>query len=271
MEWSKAKTILLVLLILLNLFLLVGILLHGENITLSDDYVQYAKKFLAERNITFLTEPPSYKKASGMIEYKPRQINRDQLVKAVFGKTVAPSQQNDEISVWMDDNKVLEIGNNLIRIRVILPDIMEGFDKPDALVNSLQAYIRGLGAVKNNFVLESLSSINADTMVITLAEEYKDQLLFDNTIAVQASRDGTVDFELTCREVNKVIGSDDILSVYQILVMAGIPDHAVISSIDFGYMRINEEDLFDNPVWRIRFDNGHIEYFNAYTGDKFVK
>jgi regulatory protein YycI of two-component signal transduction system YycFG len=28
MEWSKAKTILLVLLILLNLFLLIGILLH---------------------------------------------------------------------------------------------------------------------------------------------------------------------------------------------------------------------------------------------------
>lgn len=271
MEWSKAKTILLVLLILLNIFLLAGIILNGANFTLSDDYVQYAKKFLAERNITFKTDPPSYNKASGMIEYKSRQINEDQLVKAIFGKSMKPVEQEAGKRVWDEGNKYLEIGNNLILIRDSLPQLKESFGKPDELINDLQAYIKQLGVVKNEITVESRISSDAETMVISFVEKYKDQLLFDNAITVQVSRDGRADLELVCRDVNKVIGSDEILSIYQILVMAGIPEHSVISSIDFGYKRINEEDLFDSPVWRIRFDNGQIEYYNAYTGDKFVK
>jgi len=271
MEWSKAKTILLVLLILLNLFLLIGILLHGANFTLSDDYVQYAKKFLAERNITFKADPPSYNKASGMIEYKSRQINEDQVVKAVFGKAMKPVEQENGKRIWDEGNKILEIGNNSIRIRDFLPGIQESFDNPDELTGSLQAYIKRLGVVKNELVLESQVSIDAETREISFVEKYKEQLLFDNAITIQVSRDGRADLELICRDVNKVIGSDEILSVYQILVMAGIPEHSVISSIDFGYKRINEEDLFDSPVWRIRFDNGKIDYYNAYTGDIFVK
>jgi len=41
----------------------------------------------------------------------------------------------------------------------------------------------------------------------------------------------------------------------------------VVQSIRLGYLRLDSEDLYEMPVWRVTVESGEKVWFNAYTGE----
>lgn len=271
MDWSKAKTIFIILLFLLNLFLLVNIFISSSNLSVGSDYISYARELLNSADITVDTQIPSYSKNSGKVDYAGRKIQENDLVKALFGQISEPSNGAGGFKIWKDDTKILEIGNNTISFTGLDAGLTQHMEDARKLAGDLEAYMKELKLLKYELTADSISSLSANQLEIRFIEKYKDQYLFDNTLTFRISKSGSVEWELVARDVEKIIDYDEILSAYQILVMADIPQHSVITKVDFGYKKVIETELYDSPVWRIVFKTGEIDFYNAYTGEKLVK
>jgi hypothetical protein len=95
-------------------------------------------------------------------------------------------------------------------------------------------------------------------------------MLFDIYADFIVSGRGIEYAEIIPGDVNYTLAENEILSAWNILAVAGIRENSVISDMSFGYKRINEGELYDSPVWRIRFSDGTEVFYNAYTGEEIA-
>lgn len=271
MDWAKAKTFIIILLAILNVILMVNILISSSNLSLNTEYVTYTNELLKSSDIKVLDKIPSYSRDSGLIDYKDRSIDERSLVTMLLGNYKEPSTENDGVRIWTDEGKTLEIGNNLIRYQGRDGRFVHHFDDMSKLAAVLKDYLNDLDLIHYDIVLNNMQMRGSDTVEAVLLEQYKGQLLFDNATHITLSRSGMLSWSVVARDVEKMLDPREILSAYQVLAMAGLPRHSVIAKVDFGYKKVNETELYDSPVWRILFDTGDADFYNAYSGEKLEK
>ena len=124
-----------------------------------------------------------------------------------------------------------------------------------------------MGYKKRNLSLVSELE-SEDAKHLTFLIKYQGALLFDQEINISLSKDGILELFLPVKIVKKYTAPIEIITPYQLLVMANLPEGTIVSSVDFGYRQINEGELYATPVWRVVLDNNNHLYFNALTGGK---
>lgn len=269
MEWSKAKTILIILFLILNVFLFGSILYSSSSLGLNSDYVKYVNTFLESKNITLKASIPSYHSSSGMIDYEDQTIDKNHAVNFFFGHSVSPSNEAElPDTLWVENEKVLEIGNNIIKYTDSTPDRSLSIKDKDKLLKELAPYFEGLGIDRNEYVADIYQEQN-DAVYVKFIKKYKGHLLFDVYIDFYITPAGIESINMVPKVAISTIVPDEILSAYQVMVVGMIPENSIIKEICFGYKKLQEGDLNDNPVWRIRYSDGHDEFYNAYTGERF--
>lgn len=266
MDWARAKTILIIIFLLLNIFLLMTVLNNNVQMGFQSDYVRYATEYLQSRGIRIEAEISNVKGKMSVLAFGPRPIDLDTLSLSVLGKRV-PAVQDDGMTIIQDGDESILLRDQTLIITETLSNGAELFQQEKAFLNSMYVYLRNLGIKKNQLSLSSVEQTE-DLLVYNFYMKYKDFLLFEQPFYATISRTGKMTLTIPTREVKRAQSPREILSIYQILVMGQLPENSTILQVEFGYKKIGENDLYDSPVWRIRLDDGQFLYYNAYTGER---
>ncbi|HOQ76754.1 MAG TPA: two-component system regulatory protein YycI [Thermoclostridium sp.] len=265
MEWSKAKSILIFLFAILNIFLLSSILWNESRSRPGADYIKHVENLLESRNIRIECKVPSYSADSGSVVYSDTSIDETSVVDYFLGHDAADAGTGEK--VWRNDGKVLEIGNNIIVFKDSSPDTGLDIGDSRAVSAELMKVLKGLGMKQKDYVPDVWQEQDG-RLHVRYVKKYMGQLLFDVYADFIVSSGGIECAAIVPGEVNHTLAESEILSAWHILALAKIRENSVITDICFGYKRINEGELYDSPVWRIRFSDGSELFYNAYTGEE---
>jgi len=266
MDWSRAKTILIIILLLLNVFLLVMIVFTNPSTMFSDNYKNYAIDYLQARDIAVSNDIPDFSRPVSKIIYTTRQYDPEKLCKLVFGKTM-PASLNQNGFYIKNGEESISLTEDLLLINDFLSDGLQLFSDHEKFKKRLSGYLKEIGFSKNSIIMGGIEEKEeAVQMVINL--KYKNNMVFDQIITARLNSEGLLTLWAPTKDVSKGNGASEILSAYQVLVTAGLPSGTRIEHVDFGYKQISEGDIYGNPVWRVILNDGTVMYYNAYTGVK---
>lgn len=266
MDWSKAKTILLITFLILNLFMFVMILFTGSGEVLKTDYTRYAKDYLASRDIEIKADIPRVSRYTGKVLYSTKKYDRYALCRLVFGE-VLPLTENENIIDMIVGEEMLNLSEDELYIKDRLTEGELWFRDFKAFENNLIKYLRDIGFNKSNLYLEKASE-SEQIKEIVFSLKYKKLQVFDQKITAQLNKDGILTVSAPSREIKNENGTGGVLSAYQVLVMGGLTSGSKVEKIEIGYKRINEGDLYGIPVWRIIVDDGIVMFYNGLTGER---
>lgn len=266
MDWSKAKTILIVTLLLLNIFLLTMIIFTNTTGLFTNNYNRYAKDYLSSRDIKINTDIPSCSGSAEKIIYTAKEYNLEKLCKKVFGDAASCSSTGSNFYIENGEESI-NLSENMLIITDKLSDGKELFSRPERLKERLVKYLEDLDFSKKNIASSEIEDIDG-TKEIKFYLKYKNNFVFDQEITAKLSDDGLLTLWAPTKNVNEGNGANEILPAHQILVMGGLSPGTSIEGIDFGYKQISEGDIYGNPVWRVIMDDETVLFYNAYTGVK---
>lgn len=269
MDWARAKTILIIVFLLLNLFLFSALLFNNSNVNFQSDYSRYAIEYLSSRKIHVEAKIPSVSGKLGVVYYGTRVWDTSILSRMVFGNEV--QQIKDEFAVvFSQGNEEILIENQMLVIKDKLDNGKDLYQEKEAFSDFVYQYLKRLGIKRENISLQKMEAIESENRM-SFVMKYKNSLLFDQQLTASINSEGYLYLDIPAREVKRENTPDDpILSVYQIMVMAQLPYGSTVEGIDFGYKKIGEEDVADSPVWRITLKDGQTLFYDASTGDKVL-
>jgi len=269
MEWSRAKSILIILFAFLNIFLLVSILRTESRSRPGSEYIKHVKNYLESRNIKIECKIPSYCSDSGSVVYKDENMDETVIAKYFLGDDAEAEAGSDDGRIWRDEGKALEIGNNKIVFRNSSPDGILDIGDKNAVEKELKKVFSGIGISFRDYAVDVWRNENG-LLHVRYVKKYRGHMLFDIYADFIVSGRGIEYAEIIPGDVNYTLAENEILSAWNILAVAGIRENSVISDMSFGYKRINEGELNDSPVWWIRFSDGTEVFYNAYTGEEMA-
>jgi regulatory protein YycI of two-component signal transduction system YycFG len=268
MDWAKVKTILIILFILLNVFLFITIMNNNTTLSFQSSYARYATEYLKSKDITIASQIPNVKGKVGVLAFGTRSLDINALSVLVFGKQVEPVEKDDRVIIKEGEESIILKGQTLM-LTDKLSRGTELFADAQKFQESVYGYLGALGIQKTQLSQPSIN-MTEDLRVYHFYMKYKNFLLFDQPISVSINRDGIMSLSLPTREVKRVQSPNEILSIYQILVMGQVPQNSTITQVEFGFKKTGQDDLFDSPVWHILLEDGQSLFYNAYTGEKVL-
>jgi len=267
MDWSKAKNIILVLLLLLNIFLLVNIINIKMAFETSREYRVNAQKALTGLNIEINCSIPSSNKPVQRISFVEKDKNvYTEMIRSLMGNTEGRTE--DSKSVYYAGGKTLEFFDN----RFIYTDNTNSVTVPvvnrKRLDKTLRNWIRKNKISKADFVLDNIYQEDG-TVIAEYVQLYNKMPVFSNKITFKIDNGILVQAEGSCRifydlRANK---EDDVVSAEIVLLTNKDMIRGAVESIDLGYYLAQKDELHDTPVWRIKTSTGGELLFNAITGE----
>ena len=266
MDWSKAKTILIITFLILNVFMLVMIVFTSTNKPFTDDYIKYSTDYLSSRNIEVKANVPEVSRYTGKVLYSTRKYDLNALCRLVFGKEIALSENQEVFNIVVGEEMVMLLEDELY-IKDKISDEELWFSDKKTYEERVLKYLRNLGFNKSDLFPGKFSETE-QLKEIVFDVKYKNLRVYDQQITVQLNKEGILIISAPNKLVKKDNGSGEVISAYQILVMGGLPSNIVIDNIEIGYRRISEGDLYGVPVWRIQLDDGTTVFYNGLTGER---
>lgn len=266
MDWSKTKTILIISFLLLNIFLFLTIMLSDSGGVFQSDYIKYAKRYLDSKDIIIESKVPRQVSKVGRIVYTPRVYDMSALANNIFGQTTSIPEKVDIFNLEIG-TKRLQLSDKELYIIDQLPDGKSIFENDEKLEKEVFGYLKKLGYKKG--ILKGGKTKDLSTSKeFSYTVRHKDALVFDLTIWVKIDDDGVLSLSAPTWDVKKENVQNQVLSPYQVLIMANLPNGSRIEDFVFGYLQFYEGDLYGNPVWQITLSKENRLFFDAYTGEK---
>jgi regulatory protein YycI of two-component signal transduction system YycFG len=265
-DWSKAKTILIIAFLLLNIFMLAMIVLASSNEPFTDDYIKYSKEFLTSKNIEVKAAVPRISRYTGKVLYSSKKYDINALCRLVFGKEIPLSENESIINIDVEEESIV-LSDDELYIKDKVPEGELWFADIKSFEDRLVKYLKNIGFNESD-LLPAISSETEQLKEIIFNIKYKYFRVYDQQIIARLDDKGTLTISAPNKVIKKENGKGEVISVYQVLVMGGLPSNTVVEHIDIGYRRINEGDLYGVPVWRIELDDGTILFYNGFTGEK---
>mgnify|MGYP001165594047 FL=1 len=264
MDWARAKTILIIIFLALNVFLAATII-YTSNFSQAAEYNRYAMDFLKSRNIEIMTDLSKIPGKAKRILYTTREFDLQKLSELVFG-TELPFEERGDALVCEKGMEIIALTDDQLTITDQNGFGHERFNDMDQFQRKAYSYLARLGFRKRDLCLDSV--YEPDEKILDFYVKYNGALLFDQKINVILLEDGTLKISVPAKIVKKNTAPLEIISPYQLLVMANLPEGSIVKSVDFGYKQISEGELYATPVWRVVLDGQGQLFFNAVTGEK---
>lgn len=277
MDWSKAKNILIITFVFLNIFLAVILfnILNSENISAST--IKDTVKALEDRGVSISEDDiMKYKNNMGKLVYKNFEFDRGLVLSNFLGGThnIEDTKTNSEII--SGGKKILFENGHSFTFENSEPDnINGGLDNEDIINKYLKQKFKGLKIPISDFKLDECK--NGSEYIFR--QKFKGFWVYKNEIIVTVVNGGITRVECRYRKVDYISKGKEIIPLYQVLIknFTGI-NNIVVKNIDIGFMENEIEkdtkELGDIPVWRIVYidkqQNEHIDkemFFKAYNGE----
>lgn len=272
MDWSKAKNLLIFLFLALNIFLAAYVFMSFKNDS-SNANILNTEKILKSRGYTLNTKIPNISEAYKMLydkgQYDSAYIAQKLLEMPKISETEIKSAQsfkNGTKTIIFNPDKSLftfEDKAPTKNVDISTKDKVEKYSIK--LISQLKLPI-------SNLYLDSYKTNSDKSVSITFIEKYKNLYIFKNYIELKITEKGLVFME--CNLV-KLIGFDTekvkINPVYQLLLKYFVEGkNRTIEKTDLGYELDTGVKGSKTPEWRIKMEDGTIEYFD-FQGQKNKK
>ncbi len=268
MNWRKAKNILLVVLLLLNVFLFINVLSVKDPFDITGKYQKDAKKALQTAGVIVSGNIPSSSPVGRISFSQPEESFYTEFVQRLTGLEV-------ENADWSSDNR-FENGGTVLSFSgrdfiYTLETSEEVFptDNAKKLDQKLKGWLREKFFGKDAFVQDGLVQ-NGDTSTAEYVRKYKNLPLFGQRITLTIINNRLTKMEGSLKlfyDIKASKAADEIISPNIVLLTGKDKVQGIINSIDLGYLSLQGDDLYDTPVWRITLASGEKVWFNAYTGE----
>ncbi|MCX7749863.1 MAG: two-component system regulatory protein YycI [Clostridia bacterium] len=275
MDWSKAKNILIILFLGLNIYLAVQIINFSDS-DISNDVIKDTLTILDNRNIKLFKscEIPRFNRAADKLNIEEYRFNK---------KYIAQELLNDHT---LSDNDIA--GDQIHKGEKYLVFKKKGVleyknQRPEGNLNligngEIEKYAAGflekLDIPVSKYELDQFTSNNNGTFTLTFKEKYKGYYVFSNKMTLTLSKRGVHSLDV---KFSRVIGFDNnkekIVPAHMVLTR-NLNDFIgkTILSIEMGYnyddMEQEGNTLGERPVWRIKATQGEEYFYSADTGER---
>lgn len=280
MDWSKAKTILIVAFIITNV-LLGGLLLTKKldiTPTLSDDFIREVKKMLDEKNITVSTEIP--KDEVGLVPLTVRYeiLDVEFLDKILYDGKATIENTGVETNLYDENSRTnIRNGKTFKYERVILDGKSKSITQTDA-IKLADNFINDLNFYREDMVLSYVENID-DKYYITYSKKYEGDYVERAYIDIVVSSIGVEKFERTWLDL-KAKGDVEIFTntapkaILNLLSMNEVYGKEIIDISICYYFDPKQHDYIETlenakegktvPAWRILFNDGTRVMIDSY-------
>jgi regulatory protein YycI of two-component signal transduction system YycFG len=286
MDWSKAKGIIIMLLLAFNIFLLTNIIVYAKGQSIPRETIQNTINILKTRDVELECAIPTYDSDTPKLVYGSGVLNSSLIAGKLLGGTyktagAGESAETGEsagagILYTNESKKLLYDSNGILSYEDSEPHDKVDVSNINAVKGYVENFLKGCGLIDNSYVLDG-KKFNADGSIsLYYIEVYKGYFIFDNYLNVNVAKNGLVSLESKRKEIQRLSPDKarDIAAAYQIL-LGNFNGGAkiVITSIDFGFIDSNAaamkgiESPEQFPVWRVEIkDADKPRYFNTFDG-----
>ena len=280
MDWTRVKTLLIALLVLLNLFL-AGTLAYGNAAGGSkQEYNTHAAGVLAVRGISLAGDWPKGQPEAGMIRFDNGSPPVNPLIERLMPGASISTDENGRRQFRMGtriltDASSTESGNT----GIIYEDLSAGYqldvaadDKRDREIRTL---LNGIGLGAYELLFENAVETEEGTRLVYI-QSYKKGKVFDNQVILLLRGSGIARIVLSLHPIRQTIapaggGAGEVLTAIQAVLLSPLQGPLSIERIEYGWSQADAGELYFSPVWQLRLANGQDLRLDAYTGARMSK
>ena len=248
MDWSKAKNILILIFIVLNVFLLAYSGIYTKNSNISKEALISTLNVLKKNGIVIdpMCNIPAYNKKIPML-----------MLESENNLTLT---ENSSFS-YNDSNPAKYIDINNIK----------------SIEKHSRDYLATLDKKISNFILDKYVKNPDETVTLVFTEKYKGFLVFDNKISVNVSKNGIENIASNIKKIKGFTKTPSvIMPAHQVLLKNFYnKKNMTIKSIDIGFKGFGSgedeqesREAFQGPAWRITTDDEREIFLKAYDGEE---
>lgn len=271
MDVSKAKSIIIVLLIAFNLFLLSNNLFYLGGQGEQKVTVKNAEVILKQRGVTLECSIPVSSDSYHRLEYGNGEINRAEVTDKLFGNLY--DGPNDGNMLEYQGKRITFDNSNTFIYSNEQPASNFDIRSGEKARKTALAVLNELDLLNGKYVADKLMYNQDDSVTVVFLEQYEGFLLYDNYCSVTMTGRGIVRIEYKKLQVKGFTAKKvEHLQAYQaLLAHFKIGSNDTITSIDSGY-KLDEtsveglESVELLPVWRIQVKGGSKPlYLSSYS------
>lgn len=274
MDWRRTKTLFIVLLVLLNLFLATT-LLYGNTIgSGKGEYEAHALRILSDRGITYAGTWPDGPETAGMLRFESVLPGADPLLSRLMPD--AKSRMRE------DGTREYSVGSRTLMIGKGADGREEmTYDDPDAgyvlasggdegVKRAIGSLFRAIGLGKYHLVPDE-EQTDGSARTLVYVQPYREGRLFDNRVVVRLQAGGIRSLTIRLHKEQQMMepvggGTGEVLTVQQALLLSPVRGPLDIRDVRFGWGQADAGELYFSPMWRIRLADGREIRLDAYTG-----
>lgn len=277
MDWSRAKTILIFIFLILNIFLVYNISKQeNKDIVVTQQEISDIKAILEKSNIELKATISNKIKPKSFLKIEDFIYKEEDLANRFFGSMEGVTKTNiPNAVVYKKGSKSIEIYSDkkLIYKDEAPTDNIEGFSKSKA-INYVQNYLKTMGIYSKDAVVDRFDNVNYQYK-INFKQELKGNQIFASYMNIELSNKGITRIErVWVKPVEFFDAPKDIKAPTEILLIFAKDftnkEKVSIDAISLGYYFPLED--FKNatvsaiPAWKIELSTGQIFFYNAYDG-----
>ena len=278
MDWARVKSILIIVFLIVNIFLVIKILDKSNRKELTSSEIQSVKQLLSQNSITMQAQLPSQIRYMPRIKVTNEAAHENVLADKLIGAGKWTKKMGANGAVYSSKDKELIIrGDGKSEYKIIEPARTLQTLTNEEMVKEFAYSILKQFISMDNYQLESISA-NQSNYEVNINNIYKGNEVFNNSINVNIPKAGSaqvvikqgfVDFGGFTGKPKKVTIVDALV---ELIRNVNINDPTVIKKISLGYyadFNSNNEVLKyaeANPAWEIETNKG-IYFFNGYNGN----
>lgn len=276
MDWSRAKNILIIAFILLNVFLFANIVGANTGNGISRKVLEDTERILTSRGVQLnkgFTIPTTGVKAEKLL-FGAAGFDREAVVKALLGiEKPGAGEVNSKAVLQKDGKTVSFVGDHRFIYEDKSPGNPEGGPAGEKAVRNL---LSGAGIHMENFIRDYQAEDPSDPDKLVFIEKYKSFLVYDNQIRVRLAQGKIQRIECSICRVKGFAGPPvEIIPAYQVLIKKIVSEGDVILQMDLGYKGYASDwdekgamELSQGPAWRVVLKGREPSYFRAYDGEE---
>lgn len=279
MDWSKAKNIIIIFLIVINSMLMFVFVYSNDNNSLTSEREKAIIKLLNKEDIQLQSEIPKNSTPMPMVSLTYKENDIEELKHIFFGTAEDVKRSVEANStILKKDNRMLTIENSMITyINEGNKDTIKNFDETSAKAIVEQFIKNDLKSKYSKYKFHSTSILN-NGYSFKYYETYNGYALYSNYMKFDVTNKGIESIQIDKYEPVGILGIDrDICSADEALLTFIYKmrekkhnESIIIDKIELGYKL--EEKLKKStkgraiPCYRISIKNNNkIYYINAYT------
>ena len=259
MDLAKAKSVVIVMLLAFNIFLLFNNVTYSKRQGIQSETIENVEKILKTRGVTLECRIPTASREAHRLEYGNGGLDRDAIAAKLLGESYMVSGGGGQYGYG--GKEIVFSGSTSLLFTDDKPASAVDIGDDDKVTKAALKYLKDKGLAGGTYVVDALERSRDGSVVVYFIEEYDGFLVYDNYSTVTVTAKGITRLEYNRLQIKGFTAErvEDFAAAYQVL-LANFKDGGkqVITDIDIGYKHSDDYSMNGKesvellPVWRIK-------------------